>query len=111
MSVNNCTMLKAAHSDMGDMGYFWGNGAVHYVPIVVVIAFQLEWDRSTFVSQVYLAYALVMAYIGTDYYHTYGCNVQKWHLYVAATLFHFLILLAGRFFRWSEPWHFPKILP
>lgn len=110
MSVNNCSMLKETHSIMGQERYFWGNGAVHYLPIVAVVAFQLEWDRTTYNNQVYLAYAIVMAYIGTDNFHTYGCNVEKWHLYVASTLFHFLLLGLGRFLNWSEPWDFSKIV-
>lgn len=102
MSSNECTMLQNAYNEMGKVKYFWGNGSVHYFPIVIVIAFQLSWDRPTFYRQVYLAYALVMAYIGTGYFHVYGCNVTQWQLYVAATVFHLLVAGLGRLMGWDK---------
>jgi len=90
MSTTECTLFKNTETDIGRTRYFFGNFSIHYLPLLIAIAFtkgSLLWNRrlSPDLSDIWTAFGVVCIYFTMyDPADVYGCTLSKNDLFIGS---------------------------
>jgi len=92
MSMAECTLFKNTETDIGGTIYFFGNFAIHYLPLLIAVAFtrgSLLWNRDLYpdLSDIWTAFGVVCIYFTMyDPADVYGCTITKNNLFTGSIM-------------------------